>query len=81
MVAIAALLGGVSGAIATTIIVFGPEWEIQLLSWLTLALLIVIPGLIFGLIIGFALSRPGLAGPSAYAAYIVMLFNRGHGVL
>ena len=72
-----ALLGGASGAIATTIIYafdwadlrWDAEFSIESVG-LVFNPLTLVPGLVFGLVIGLALWRRGLAGPRTYAAYV-----------
>ncbi len=44
------------------------EW--QPFEWLSLSPASLLPGLVFGLIIGWALYRRGHAGPRAFAAYV-----------
>lgn len=65
-----ALLGAISGAVATALLYVDPNWSVRVLSWLTLAPISSIPGLVFGLIVGLALLRRGLAGPGRYCAYV-----------
>ncbi len=52
-----ALLGAVSGSVATTLMQVFPKTGL-------------LPGLVFGLIIGLALYRGGHAGPRTFAAYV-----------
>ncbi len=72
-----ALLGAVSGSVATTLILATrlievlPKFDYGLLGWIDISPTTVVPGLVFGLIIGSALYRGGLAGPWAYAVYVV----------
>ncbi len=65
-----ALLGAVSGSVATTLIQVLPETSLKLFEWLKLSPFSLLPGLVFGLIIGLALYRGGHAGPRAFAAYV-----------
>jgi hypothetical protein len=65
-----ALLGGISGAIATALLYVDPDWSVQAFPWLTLAPINLIPGVVFGLIVGLALLRRSLAGPGRYGAYV-----------
>jgi hypothetical protein len=64
-----ALLGALSGSVATTLIQLLPKSQFQPFAWLTLSPFGLLPGLVFGLIIGAALYRGGHAGPRAFAAY------------
>ncbi len=64
-----ALLGAVSGSVATTLIQVLPNTKYHPVKWLELSPVSVIPGLVFGLIIGLALYRSGHAGPRTFAAY------------
>ncbi len=66
-----ALLGAVSGSVATTLIKVLPETRLKPFEWLVLSPGSVVPGLVFGLIIGLALYRGGHAGPRAFTAYAV----------
>ncbi len=61
-----ALLGAVSGSVAITLITVLPNSDYQPLKWLVGLL----PGWVFGLIIGLALYRGGHAGPRTFAAYV-----------
>ncbi len=65
-----ALLGALSGSVATTLIQVLPETSLKLFEWLKLSPFSLLPGLVFGLIIGLALYRGGHAGPRAFAAYV-----------
>ncbi len=65
-----ALLGAVSGLLAATLMQVLPETRLQPFEWLALSPGSVVPGLVFGLIIGLALYRGGHAGPRAFAAYV-----------
>ncbi len=88
-----ALLGAVSGSVATTLIKVMPKTILRLLEWqpfewFGLSPGIAVPGLVFGLIIGSALYRGGHAGPRAFAAYVaastvsyLAAFNLAVGVL
>ena len=70
-----ALLGAVSGSVAITLILVWPQPDYRFLGWmpfewLALSPSSVIPGLVFGLLIGLALNRGGHAGPRTFAAYV-----------
>jgi uncharacterized membrane protein (UPF0136 family) len=70
-----ALLGAVSGSVATTLIWLLPEATLGILEWrpgewFFLSPFSLLPGLVFGLIIGWALYRGGHAGPRSFAAYV-----------
>ncbi len=65
-----ALLGAISGSVATTLIQVLPETTLRPFEWLALSPGSVVPGLVFGVIIGWALNRGGHAGPRASAAYV-----------
>ena len=70
-----ALLGAVSGSVATTLIWLLPEATLGILEWrpgewFFLSPFSLLPGLVFGLIIGWALYRGGHAGPRTFAAYV-----------
>ncbi len=65
-----ALLGAVSGSVATTLIKVLPETTLKPFDWLALAPGNVVPGLVFGLIIGWALYLGGHGGPRTFAAYV-----------
>ena len=70
-----ALLGAVSGSVANTLIWLLPEVSLGILEWrpdewLFLSPFSLLPGLVFGLIIGWALYRGGHAGPRTFAAYV-----------
>ncbi len=70
-----ALLGAVSGSVATTLNSLLSETILRLFEWqpfesLGLSPGIAVPGLVFGVIIGWALYRGGHAGPRAFAAYV-----------
>jgi hypothetical protein len=70
-----ALLGAVSGSLAATLIWLLPEASLGIFEWrpdewFFLAPLSLLPGLVFGLIIGWALYRAGHAGPRTFAAYV-----------
>ena len=66
-----ALLGAVSGSVATTLIQMLPETRLKPFEWLVLSPGSVVPGLVFGLIIGWALYDRGHAGARAFTAYVV----------
>ena len=88
-----ALLGALSGSVATTLIQVLPETILGLfdwkpVEWLALSPGIAFPGLVFGLIIGWALYRGGHAGPRTFAAYVaassvsfLAAFNLAVGIL
>ena len=88
-----ALLGALSGLLGATLIQVLPKttlrlFEWQPFEWLALSPGIVIPGLVFGVIIGLALYRGGHAGPRAFAAYVaastvsyIAAFNLAVGIL
>lgn len=64
------LLGAASGATAAlTVEVLPGSLEAKPLSWLLLTPGSLIPGLVFGLVIGAGLYRRGLIGPAGFAAY------------
>ncbi len=65
-----ALFGAVSGSVATTLIQVLPETRLKPFEWLELSAFSLLPGLVFGLFIGWALYRGGHAGPRAFAAYV-----------
>ena len=65
-----ALLGAVSGSLAITLFLVLPIFDYQPVKWLGLAPFSLQPGLVFGLIIGWALYRGGHAGPRTFAAYV-----------
>ncbi len=70
-----ALLGAVSGSLATTLIWLLPEASLGILEWrpdewFFLAPLSLLPGFVFGLIIGWTIYRGGHAGPRTFAAYV-----------
>ncbi len=65
-------LGAISGAVATLLINFLPEgWKFEPFSWLQLFPWSLVPGLVFGLLIGFALYRGGLLVVWSYVAFAV----------
>jgi uncharacterized membrane protein (UPF0136 family) len=67
-----ALLGAGSGAIATALVFAVPgSWEFEAAPRLILSPASLTPGLVFGVIIGLALSLRRLASPLAYAGYIL----------
>ncbi len=69
-VAVFAALGAASGTTACIVVTYGPRWQLGPVSWLNLNPISVMPGLVFGLIIGFLLYRRRLARPWRYAAYV-----------
>ncbi len=88
-----ALLGAVSGSVAATLVQVLPKtilrlFEWQPFEWLRLSPGSLLPGLVFGLIIGLALYRAGHAGPRGFAAYVaastvsyIAAFNLAVGIL
>ncbi len=65
-------LGAFSGAAATLLFFFLPEdWRLEPFSWLALFPGSLVPGLVFGVIVGLALTRRGLLVVWSYAAYVV----------
>ncbi len=72
VVAYFAVLGAGSGSIATTLILVAPSaWHIDVAPWLTLSPGSLVPGLVFGVVIGLALYLRGLASVRAVASYIL----------
>ena len=65
-----ALLGAVSGSLATTLIQVLPNTKYDPMKWFELSPITLLPGLVFGLLIGLALYRGGHAGPRTFAAYV-----------
>ncbi len=65
-----ALVGAVSGSLATLIIHAAPEALDIRVAWLRLSPLSLAPGLVFGLLIGGTLYRGGLATAGATTAYV-----------
>ncbi len=65
-----ALLGAVSGSVTTTLIVVLPNTNYHPVKWLELSSFHLLPGLVFGLFIGWALYRGRHARPRAFAAYV-----------
>lgn len=74
-VALFAMLGAASGAVATSLLhglfaIFQrPSYDIT--DWLQISPTTLLPGFVFGLIVGFALHRRGTAGLGRAAAYTV----------
>jgi hypothetical protein len=64
-------LGAFSGAAATLLFLYLPEdWRLEPFSWLALFPGSLVPGLVFGVIVGLALTRRGLLAVWSYAAYV-----------
>ena len=70
VIAVFAALGAASGTIAIVIAYFGPNWRFKPLSWVEISHISTLPGVTFGLLIGFALVRSGIARPWGYAGYV-----------
>ncbi len=67
-----AVLGAGSGSIATTLILVAPSaWNVDVAPWLTLSPGSLLPGLVFGVVIGLALYLRRLASVRAVAFYVV----------
>ena len=64
-----AVLGALSGSLASTIAVVSDNPELKLASWLVISPLSVGPGLIFGLVVWAALQRRGDVRPGTGALY------------
>ena len=64
-------LGAFSGAAATLLFFYLPEdWRLEPFSWLALFPGSLVPGLVFGVIVGLALYRRGLLVVWSCAAYV-----------
>ena len=74
-VAVFAVLGAASGAVATGLLhgasAISSDLAYKITDWLHISPLTLLPGVVFGLIVGFALHRRGAAGLGRVAAYTV----------
>ena len=66
-----ALLGGASGIVTVSILSLKPDWQISIPGGPDIWPLSVVPGVVFGFVIGLALLRWGRASPAAFAGYVI----------
>ena len=66
-----ALLGAVSGIATVAILLLKPDWQLAIPGGLDIWPLSVVPGLVFGFVIGFALLRRDRASPGAFVGYVL----------
>ena len=74
-VAVFTLLGAASGAVATGLLhgasAISSDLAYKITDWLQISPLTLLPGFVFGLIVGFALQSRGVAGLGRVTAYTV----------
>jgi uncharacterized membrane protein (UPF0136 family) len=66
-----AVLGAASGIATVAILSLKPDWQISIPGGLEIWPLSVVPGLVFGFVIGLALLQLGRASPLAFAGYVI----------
>ena len=66
-----AMLGGASGIATVAIMSLRPDWQISIPGGPDIWPLSVVPGLVFGFVIGLALLQRGRASPAAFAGYVI----------
>ena len=73
-----AALGAGAGIVTVAILSLKPNWNIAMPGGVELWPLSVVPGLVFGFVIGLALLRRGRASPAAFVGYVLAATASNH---